>query len=158
LAASVFAKAILMALYALLTLVALLWAGNYLGHRLRHQSDEVVEACASRADKIARATDVKMVCMGHTHIVDHRPVNDGKAVYANAGTWISVDNPWNNIAPGARRLTLLYVQNQALQVCRWNDDASRIEKVPLFRLEPAAVVSNSFSTLPEELEQDSEQQ
>jgi len=131
---SVFARAFLLLFFTLVTLVGLLWIGNYIGQRLRRQTDITVETCAERADLIARHTGVKLVLMGHTHVVDIRRVADGQAVYANSGTWVSVDNPWNRLVPAARRLTFLYVMGDDVQVCRWNDDAGRIDRVPLFNL------------------------
>jgi hypothetical protein len=47
---------------------------------------------------------------------------------------VSVDNPWNRLLPDARRLTFLYVRGDEVQMCRWNDDAARIDQVPLFDL------------------------
>jgi hypothetical protein len=70
--------------------------------------------------------------MGHTHVVDIRKVADGKATYANSGTWTSVANPWSRIFPDARRLTFLYVRGNRVEICRWNDDALRIDLVPIF--------------------------
>ena len=131
---SVFARAFLLLFFTLVTLVGLLWIGNYIGQRLRRQTDVTVETCAERADLIARHTGVKLVLMGHTHVVDIRRVADGQAVYANSGTWVSVDNPWNRLVPDARRLTFLYVTGEDVEVCRWNDDAGRIDQVPLFNL------------------------
>jgi hypothetical protein len=131
---SVFARAFLLLFFTLVTLAGLLWIGNYIGQRLRRQTDITVETCAERADLIARHAGVKLVLMGHTHVVDIRRVADGRAIYANSGTWVSVDNPWNRLVPEARRLTFLYVQGDEVQVCRWNDDASRIDRVPLFNL------------------------
>jgi hypothetical protein len=131
---SVFARAFLLLFFTLVTLVGLLWIGNYIGQRLRRQTDITVETCAERADLIARHAGVKLVLMGHTHVVDIRRVADGQAIYANSGTWVSVDNPWNRLVPAARRLTFLYVMGDDVNVCRWNDDAARIDRVPLFNL------------------------
>jgi len=131
---SVFARAFLLLFFTLVSLVGLLWIGNHLARRLRRQTDVTVETCAQRSDLIARHTGVKLVLMGHTHVVDIRKIADGRATYANSGTWVSVDNPWNRLVPEARRLTFLYVRGDDVQVCRWNDNASRIDQVPLFNL------------------------
>jgi hypothetical protein len=130
----VFAKAILLVLFALLTGVGLVGTGNYVARRMRQGSDEVVEMCADRAEKIAHLTGVKLVLMGHTHIVDVRAVLAGAATYANSGTWTSVDNPWNRLHPGARRFTFLRVRGNEVEAVRWNDDADRIDPVPMFDL------------------------
>lgn len=63
---------------------------------------------------------------------DLRKIADGKAVYANSGTWTAVNNPWDRLVPEARRHTFLYVQGNEARLCRWNDDAERIDRVPLF--------------------------
>jgi UDP-2,3-diacylglucosamine pyrophosphatase LpxH len=131
---NVFAKASLLFLFSVATLLALFWGGNQLGRKLRRRKDLTVERCAERADRIARLTGVKMVLMGHTHVVDIQPVSDGKAMYANSGTWTTVENPWKNIDPDARKMTFLYVRGDNVQVSRWNDNAERIEEVPLFNV------------------------
>jgi UDP-2,3-diacylglucosamine pyrophosphatase LpxH len=137
LAENVFAKAVLMAVLAITTLAVLIWLVNYLGRRLRRQRDPTAEMLVDRADQIARITGVKLVLMGHTHLVDARKVADGQATYANSGTWVAVDNPWERIDQDARRFTLLLVQADRVQVSRWNDNAGRIEPVPMFDLPPA---------------------
>lgn len=134
---NVFVKAVLMALLALTTLAVLIWLVNYLGRRLRRQRDPTAEMMVDRADRIARMTGVKLVLMGHTHLVDARKVADGQATYANSGTWVSVNNPWERIDQDARRFTLLLVQGDRVQVSRWNDNAGRIEPVPMFDLPPS---------------------
>jgi UDP-2,3-diacylglucosamine pyrophosphatase LpxH len=134
LAENVFGKASLLAIFSVLTVAGLFWAGNQLGRRLRRRTDETVEKCAERASEIARFTGVKAVVMGHTHVVDVRKVDDGRAIYANCGTWIAVDNPWNRLKPEARRLTFVRMRGDDVRVCRWNDEAGRVDEVPFFDL------------------------
>ncbi|MDD5309136.1 MAG: metallophosphoesterase [Deltaproteobacteria bacterium] len=134
LAENVFGKASLLALFSVLTVAGLFWAGNQIGRRLRRRTDETVEKCAERASEIARFTGVKAVVMGHTHVVDVRKVDGGRATYANGGTWIAVDNPWNRLKPDARRLTFIRVRGDDVRVCRWNDEAGRVDDVPFFDL------------------------
>ncbi len=131
---NVFAEAILLVFFALLTGVGLVGFGNHFARKMRRNTDEVVEMCADRAEKIARLTGVKLVLMGHTHVVDVRPILDGAGTYANSGTWTSVDNPWDRLHPDARRFTFLRVRGAEVEVIRWNDDANRIASVPLFDL------------------------
>jgi UDP-2,3-diacylglucosamine pyrophosphatase LpxH len=133
-AESVFAKAILLVFFALITAGGLFWLANHLARGVSRRTDQTVEMCADRADKIARMTGVKLVLMGHTHIVDVREIADGQATYANSGTWTSVDNPWDRLHPDARRFTLLKVSDSSVSVCRWNDDAGRLDPVPMFDL------------------------
>ena len=134
LAEKVLIRSAFMFLFSVSTVLGLLWIAHSLSHRLRRRTDESVETCAQRADQIARITGVRMVLMGHTHIVDLRRIADDRATYANSGTWTSVDNPWDRLVPEARRLTFLHVQGESVKVCRWNDDAGRIDPVPLFLL------------------------
>ncbi len=145
---SVFARAFLLLFFTLVTLVGFLWISNYLSQRLRRQTDVTVETCAQRADLIARHAGVKLVLMGHTHVVDIRGIADGRATYANSGTWVSVDNPWNRLVPEARRLTFLYVKGEQVQICRFNDDAGRIDPVPLFNLTEDQARERCPATLP----------
>ena len=73
--------------------------------------------------------------MGHTHMVEYRKINNGQSIYANSGTWTSIDNPWSRFMRDARRLTFLFVRGDTVEVLRWNDDAYRFDPVPLFQLE-----------------------
>lgn len=126
---------ILMSLFAVLSLGALLWAWLHLDRKLRRRRQREVRNCVERADAIGALTGAPLVLMGHTHTVDHRLVNRGRTVYANCGTWTSVANPWNRLLRDARRLTLLYVRGHEVELGRWNDDAGRIDDVPLFVVE-----------------------
>lgn len=132
LAENVFGKASLLAVFAVLTLAALFWLGNRLAARLRRQTDQTIDRCATAAERIVELTDVRLVLMGHTHTVDYRRIAGGRAVYANSGTWTHVDDPWRDLVPNSRRNTLLYVRGDEVQVCRWDDGAGRIEPVPFF--------------------------
>ncbi len=133
---NVFAKAVLMVLLAVLTLGGVVWLISRLDQKLRRQVDPTAQMLAERAERIARLTGVRLVLMGHTHLVDIRRVADGQAVYANSGTWVAVDNPWERIEPAARRRTLLWVHGDEVEVCRWNDDAGRLDSVPMFDRPP----------------------
>jgi len=128
---------ILMSLFVVLTLGALLWAWLHLDRKLRRRRQREVRDCVVRADAIGALTGVPLVLMGHTHTVDHRLVNGGRTVYANSGTWTSVANPWNRLLRDARRLTFLRVRGREVELARWNDDAGRIDDVPLFEIEDA---------------------
>lgn len=134
LAEGVFARASLLLLFVVLTLGSLLWGANRILMRLRRRTDVTVGTCVERAGEIAQITRVPLVLMGHTHVVDLRKLAGGRATYANSGTWIAVDNPWDNLIPDARRLTFLLVEGNGVRICRWNDDAGRIDPVPFFDL------------------------
>ena len=132
LAENVFVQSMLLFLFSVVTVLALLWGIDFLEEKLRGRKDLRVETCAERADRIANLTGVRLVLMGHTHTVDLRKIADGNATYANSGTWTVVNNPWDRLVPETRRHTFLYVQGNEVRLCRWNDDAERIDRVPLF--------------------------
>ncbi|MBW2702650.1 MAG: metallophosphoesterase [Deltaproteobacteria bacterium] len=137
LAESVFAKAILLAILTVFTMIVLFGIGNYMGHKLRQAKDQTVDVCAEQAIKIATLTEVPLVLMGHTHVVDTRELAGGKTNYSNSGTWTSVDNPWDRLHPDARRFTFVLVQETKAHMVRWNDDAGRVDPIPLFALGPS---------------------
>ncbi len=132
-AADVFLKALL----ALITIGGVGWAWIHLDRKLRQRRNPEARTCAERAGVIAGLADVPLVLMGHTHTVDHRAVAGGRAVYANSGTWTAVSNPWSRLLRDARRMTFLHVEGDGVSLCRWNDDAGRIDDVPLFTDEQA---------------------
>lgn len=144
------ANTFLMSIFAVLTVAGLLWTWAHFSHKMQHSRKPATNAenCKDRADKIARTTEVRAVLMGHTHIVDLQKVNDGKAIYANGGTWTSVKNPWNRIMRDARRMTFLFVEGDDVNLCRWNDDASRIDDVPLFHNIEHDIVQESIVVAP----------
>ena len=129
------ARPILMTLFTVFTLGGAAWAWIHLRRKLSVKGGrKEVVTCAEGAEKLADIMTVPLVLMGHTHFVDIRELKNG-AVYANSGTWTSVNNPWNRIMRDARRLTFLYVQGTEVELRRWNDDACRFDEVPLFRLD-----------------------
>ncbi len=134
LAENVFGKAWLMALLSVGTVGTLFWLGNGMLTRMRRRTDETVEMCAQRAAEIAELAQVRLVLMGHTHVADLRTLCEGRAVYANSGTWAAVEDPWSALVPQSRRFSFLYVRGDAVEVSRWNDEAGRIEPVPFFDL------------------------
>ncbi len=129
------ANAFLMALFAVATLGAALTVWIHLDRKLRrHEGLPPGSMLVEKAEQIAELTGVRLILMGHTHMVDYRNILGGKAVYANSGTWTSIDNPWSRFMRDARRLTFLYVQADEVHMTRWNDDACRFDPVPLFQL------------------------
>jgi len=129
---NVFAKATLLFLFSLVSAGALVWLGAQVRRFLGTREDVTVDNCVQAADQIARITGARFVVMGHTHVVDIRPVAGGRAVYANCGTWIAVHNPWQQLEPDARRKTFVWIRGGELRLCRWNDDARRVDLVPMF--------------------------
>ncbi|MBM4352602.1 MAG: hypothetical protein FJ109_02220 [Deltaproteobacteria bacterium] len=129
---NVFAKATLLFLFSLLSAGVLVWLGAQARRFLGSREDVTVDNCVQAAEQIARITGVRFVVMGHTHVVDIRPVAGGQAVYANSGTWIAVHNPWQQLDPDARRKSFVWIRGGEVQLCRWNDDAQRVDLVPMF--------------------------
>ncbi len=131
-----FASALLMSLFAVATIGGLAWTWINLHRKLRRRSvGTMLVRYRKHAEKLAKMTEVPLVLMGHTHRVDYKVIDGGSAVYANSGTWTSVENPWKQIMRDARRLTFLYVKGKTVKLSRFNDDASRFDEVPLFYLE-----------------------
>lgn len=129
------ANAFLMALFAVATLGGALIIWIHLDRKLRqhHMGAEPIRLLDT-AERIVDITGVKAVIMGHTHMVDYRRIKGGACVYANSGTWTSIDNPWSRFMRDARRLTFLHVVGDDVRLRRWNDDACRFDAVPLFDL------------------------
>lgn len=135
------ANVVLTALFGVTTAAGIAWAWINLRRKLHTERSEDVVNCVEGARKLARLAKVPLVLMGHTHQVDHQVLDDDGNQYANSGTWTTVNNPWNRITKDARHMTLLRVCGTEVELLRWNDDAGRLDDVPLFRLdsdEPAA--------------------
>lgn len=129
------ANVFLTALFGVATAAGLAWAWINLRRKTRGRRPADVVGCIEGAGKVARIAKVPLVLMGHTHQVDHQVLDEDGAQYANSGTWTSVDNPWNRIMRDARHLTLLRVAGSEVEILRWNDEAARLDGVPLFRLD-----------------------
>jgi UDP-2,3-diacylglucosamine pyrophosphatase LpxH len=127
-----FVRAILLLVLMVATAGAGLWGANILRRRIGSRRDATVEICRERAVRIGHAARVPLVLMGHTHVVDLHRSPGGRVTYANSGTWVAMENPWENLAPRSRRFTFLLVTDVQVRLCRWNDEGARIEKVPMF--------------------------
>lgn len=134
------ANAFLMALFAVATLGAALTVWIHLDRKLRrHEGISSGNALVEKSAQIASLTGAKLVLMGHSHMVDYRKLEseNGTVIYANSGTWTSIDNPWSRFMRDARRLTFLLVHDDEVYLHRWNDYAYRFDPVPLFQLSKA---------------------
>jgi UDP-2,3-diacylglucosamine pyrophosphatase LpxH len=131
LAEGTFARASLMAVLAVLTFVGLFVAFTRLNRRLRGAGDPLGERLADRAAQIGEILDVPIVCFGHVHVPDYRRLRDGQTVYANSGTWIRNPGPWDQIKPRARQFTFLRVQEEDVELLRWDDSSGVAEPAPL---------------------------
>jgi UDP-2,3-diacylglucosamine pyrophosphatase LpxH len=128
---SVMLKSSLLFLFVLVSFATVVWLANRVTRRLRPPPDPTVDVLCDRAARIAQLARVKLVLMGHTHVVDKRRVAAGTATFANSGTWTATPHPWNAILPSARRMTLLHVVGEEVHLRRWNDDAQRLDGIPL---------------------------
>ena len=134
-------NAFLTALFAVISLGAMLTVWIHLDRKLRRKegiSDP--SKLPGIAEKIAGITGVRMVLLGHTHMADFRRIDGGRRIFANSGTWTSVDNPFTRFIRDARRMTFLHVAGNDVSLRRWNDDAGRFDDVPLFDFQDNAAM------------------
>ena len=126
-------NAFLTALFAVISLGAMITIWIHLDRKLRRREGITdTSKMPGIAEKIAAIAGVDMVLMGHSHRADYRRIDSGRRFYANSGTWTSVDNPFARFIRDARRMTFLHVVGDAVSLKRWNDDAGRLDDVPLF--------------------------
>ena len=135
-----FVRAVLLLLLTLVTTGGAVWGASALGRRLGARRDITVETCRERAVRIGHAARVPMVLMGHSHVVDLYRSPGGRVTYANSGTWVAVESPWERLAPGSRTHSFLLVTGHCVQVMRWNDGAGRVDEVPMFDHSPDAIL------------------
>ena len=134
-------NAFLTALFAVISLGGMITIWIHLDRKLRHREGIAdTSKLPETAEKIAGITGVNMVLLGHTHMADFRRINSGRRIYANSGTWTSVDNPFARFIRDARRMTFLYVVDDKVSLKRWNDDAGRMDDVPLFDFQDTAAM------------------
>lgn len=142
-ASGLFGKASLTALLAVLTVIAVLVLLNRFFSRLQEIPSGVPPAFYDAARVIAKETGAPRVVMGHTHLAEVRPLDDRGTVFANTGTWTALQGPWDVLWPGNRRFTFVRLQDDRLELRRWNDQANRVDEVYQFeeyRLRPADVI------------------
>jgi UDP-2,3-diacylglucosamine pyrophosphatase LpxH len=125
------ANAFLMSLFAVMSFGGAYFAWMHLQRKLQQSLSNRYQNHIRQAESISEFLDVEMILMGHNHIVEYRKINNGKAVYANSGTWTTVENPWTSTMRDARRFTFLHVWDHQVALKRWNDNACRIDAVPL---------------------------
>lgn len=134
LAANVF----IMSLFAASSIVGAFWAWSHFRKKIQQwKVNEHVQMTAS-ARELAEIVDAKVLILGHSHHVENKVINDKGTVYANSGTWTSMSNPWHRILRDARRLTFLRMQQNDIELLRWNSEGLRFDPVPLFCLDDEA--------------------
>ncbi len=143
LAASFLGKASLTALLAMLTvLVALVYLNSVLS-KVRQVTVGVTPEFFEKARLIAKTANVRHVVMGHTHVADIKRFPKTRGYYINTGTWIATTGPWDLLWPNSRRYTFARVQDDDIELLRWNDQAGRFEKVRFlddYQLSPMDVI------------------
>ena len=131
LAEGLVAKASLLAILAVITVVGLFIAFTFLNRALHNRADPVVLHCYDRAERIALLLDVPNVSMGHTHTADFRDFKARPGHYANTGTWIPHPGPWDTVQPKARQFTFVRIVGTDMRLLRWDDANRRWQPVTL---------------------------
>jgi UDP-2,3-diacylglucosamine pyrophosphatase LpxH len=126
-------NAFLTALFTVATLAGVMTIWIQLDRKLRKKNRIADPSKMPKiAEQISQITGVRMVLFGHTHMVDHRRIDEGRGTYSNSGTWTVLENPWSRFIPDAGRFTFLHVIGEEVSLLRWNDNAYRFEEVPMF--------------------------
>ncbi len=116
---SIFGRASLMAVLAVLSVLGLFFALTRVGKAIDTYTDPLVPGTREKALEAARIAGVPVVVMGHTHVAELVRSADG-ITYVNSGTWIPVPGPWDHLQPHARQFTFVEVMDAAPRLLRWN--------------------------------------
>jgi len=134
-----FAKAGWLALFAVLTFVAVAVSVRTLGRLLRSTTEASFGSLQQTADKVAQLTKVPNICMGHTHLADRARLASG-AEYANSGTWTAMQGPWNQIHPRGMQFTYARLDDKGLHLRRWEHPSREEARVDLFEAAPESLL------------------
>lgn len=143
LATSPWGKASLTAVLALVTILAAFISVSRLGARLQEVTDVAPADRLDLARLIARETRVRHVVMGHTHVAEIAALDDEGRRFANTGTWTALTGMGDDLWPGNHRFTFVRLEDDDLQLLRWNDQAGRFDPVLSFvdyQLRPSDVL------------------
>lgn len=127
-----FVRAILLLVLTVASSVAAVWGANVLRRIIGRRRDLTVDKCRDRGIRIGHAAAVPLVLMGHTHVVDYHQSPGRRVTYANSGTWIATESPWDRLVSNPRKNTFLLVSGKSVRLRRWNDNALRMDEVPVF--------------------------
>ncbi|MBU1536387.1 metallophosphoesterase [Myxococcota bacterium] len=116
---SVFGRASVISVLAVLTVMGLFALLTKVGKALEGYQDPLVEKSYIKACKIAKIMNVKHVVMGHTHVIHQRTIK-GRGKYLNTGTWILFPGPWDNLQAQARQFTFATYRDGVLSLKKWN--------------------------------------
>lgn len=119
LADSIFGKASLMAVLAVLSVMGLFFALTKVGKAIDAYVDPLVPQTRAKGIEAARIARVPVVVMGHTHVAECVRTPDG-ITYVNSGTWIPIPGPWDQLQPGARQFTFVEITGDTPALLRWN--------------------------------------
>lgn len=121
---SIFGRASLMAVLAVLSVVGLFFALTKVGKAIVNYTDPLVPGTRDKAHRAARITAVPLVIMGHTHVAERVTWEDG-ITYVNSGTWVPMPGPWDHIQPRARQFTFVEVSGLDAKLWRWEPHLGR---------------------------------
>lgn len=131
LAEGLLAKASMLAILAVLTVVGLFLGFSFVNRALHRAGDPLARDMYEAAERIARVIGVPNVSMGHSHMADRRSLSTMSGTYCNSGTWIPHPGPWDSIRPKARQFTFVTIRGDVMKLHRWNDSAGKWEPVTL---------------------------
>ncbi len=136
---SIFGRASLMAVLAVLTVVGLFFALTRIGKTLGTYTDPLVSDTRAKAHETALAAGVPLVVMGHTHMAEAVRWPDG-VTYVNSGTWVPMPGPWDHLQPRGRQFTFVDISGQTARLSRWEPHLNHpVPPVILREDEPAAM-------------------
>jgi hypothetical protein len=69
-----------------IVLIVAAWLGAHAYLSARRKIDPAMDM-AERASKLARLFPAAFVVMGHTHVPQRQPIDEGRATYINLGSW-----------------------------------------------------------------------
>ncbi len=116
---SIFGRASLMAVLAVLTVVGLFFALTRIGKSIGTYTDPLVPGTREKAREAALAAGVPLVVMGHTHMAEVVRWPDG-VTYLNTGTWVPMPGPWDHLQPRGRQFTFADIGEDGAHLLRWN--------------------------------------
>jgi len=121
---SIFGRASLMAVLAVLTVVGIFYALTKIGKSISTYTDPLVPDTREKAHEAARVAGTPLVVMGHTHMAEVVHWPDG-ITYLNTGTWVPMPGPWDHLQPRARQFTFADIDPEGARLLRWNPQLGR---------------------------------
>ncbi|MDA3863048.1 MAG: metallophosphoesterase [Deltaproteobacteria bacterium] len=132
LAGSIFGKASLISVLAVVTVVGLFYLFLKIGKAIENYRDPLIDIARGKASRISALLKVKKVVMGHTHIAEKKILPNG-VEYLNTGTWIPFPGPWDKLQEQARQFTFAIYEDGELKLLRWNPKLKKFQYPLLFK-------------------------